>query len=120
MKTITELMPITAAPTSKANPVVVPARVKSPAVSPVLSVLAMIKDMFGPGVSPNSRQAAMKAKSTSTVMVDLLPVSGGAEICVLRQSPNGKSRPPQAPPGWPAHVNFMGGDDPNTLEHRML
>ena len=65
MNTITELMPAVAAPTSSANPVVVPATVTSPARRPLESVLARISDILGPGVSPSRMQVAMKAARTS-------------------------------------------------------
>ena len=63
MNTITELMPAAAAATSSARPVVVPASVMNPRAAR-LSVLAMISDMFGPGVSASSTQAAMKARNS--------------------------------------------------------
>jgi hypothetical protein len=46
--------------------------------------------------------------------------TGLARILQMRQSPNAKSRPPQARREAPAHVNFMGQRDPQTLRRRML
>jgi hypothetical protein len=65
MNTITELMPAAAAATSRARPVVVPASVVNPARKPLVSVLARISDMLGPGVRPSRMQAAMKARRIS-------------------------------------------------------
>src|SRR5262245_31560576 len=65
MSTMSEVMPAVAAPTRSASPLVVPPTVKRPARRPLVSVLARIKDMFGPGVRPRTMQVAMKAASTS-------------------------------------------------------
>src|SRR5215471_15727161 len=62
---MTEVMPAVAAPTKSASPLVVPATVRRPARRPLVSVLARIKDMFGPGVRPSTMQVAMKAARTS-------------------------------------------------------
>src|SRR5215469_13441138 len=65
MNTRTELIPAVAAPTKSASPVVVPASVRRPARKPLVSVLARINDMLGPGVRPKRMQVAMKATRTS-------------------------------------------------------
>src|SRR5215510_1919411 len=65
MNTMSEVMPAVAAPTKSASRLVVPATVRRPARRPFVSVLARIKDMFGPGVRPRTMQVAMKAARTS-------------------------------------------------------
>lgn len=64
MNTMTDDMPMAAVAARMLSPVADPANVTNPARIPPDKVLAMIRLMFGPGVSANSKHVAMKASRT--------------------------------------------------------
>ena len=115
---------MTAATTSKANPVVVPAKVKSPAARPVLSVLATIKDMLGLG-----RQAEQQAGGDEGNQ-HFHGHSGRSffkrfpDLCEQRQSPSAKPRSRQSAAhrhhSRKFHTGGCSGDDPKPRAARML
>jgi len=86
---MTEVMPTAAIATSAINPVIVPARVARPPESPPESVAAMIRAMFGPGVTARRMQVATKVVST----VAVIRTPSSSEKCTQeKQSPSARGR----------------------------